>query len=153
MLTVAICDPLLSFLRNLISIILGLGVGGLAGFSIERYGHDIFSVYQDVPNITEPEAFAAFIETLPIGAFLFLLFAHSLGTLISAFSATLISGHSRPVPAIVVGVLMLSAGVINLISIPHPVWFQISEVILYLLSALFGYKLSLKATQWFTSLR
>ena len=132
---------------------LGLFLGVLVIFFIETSGHHLFSVYQNVPNITEPEAFAAFIETLPLGAFLFLLFAHSLGTLISAFSATLISGHSRPVPAIVVGVLMLSAGVINLISIPHPVWFQISEVILYLLSALFGYKLSLKATQWFTSLR
>jgi hypothetical protein len=76
-----------------------------------------------------------------------------LGTLISAFLATLISGHSRPVPAIVVGVLMLSAGVINLISIPHPVWFQISEVFLYLLSALLGYKLSLKVTKWVTSRR
>ena len=143
----------MNFLRNLFSVIIGLIVGVLVIFFIETSGHHLFSVYQNVPNITEPEAFAAFIETLPLGAFLFLLFAHSLGTLISAFSATLISGHSRPVPAIVVGVLMLSAGVINLISIPHPVWFQISEVILYLPAALLGYKLSLKATQWFTSLR
>jgi pimeloyl-ACP methyl ester carboxylesterase len=122
-------------------------------FFIETYGHSLFSEYQDVPNITEPEAFAAFIETLPLGAFLFLLFAHSIGTLISAFLATLFSGQSRPIPAIVVGVLMLSAGVINLISIPHPVWFQVSEVIIYLPAALLGYKLSLKATQRFTSRR
>ena len=143
----------MSFLRNLFSVIIGLIVGVLVIFFIETSGHHLFSVHQNVPNITEPEAFAAFIETLPLGAFLFLLFAHSLGTLISAFLATLISGHSRPVPAIVVGVLMLSAGVINLISIPHPVWFQISEVFLYLLSALLGYKLSLKVTKWVTSRR
>jgi len=130
-----------------------LFLGVLVIFFIETYGHHLFSVYQNVPNITEPEAFAAFIETLPLGAFLFLLFAHSLGTLISAFLATLISGHSRPLPAIVVGILMLSAGVINLISIPHPVWYQICEIIIYLPAALLGYKLSLKATQWFTSLR
>lgn len=143
----------MSFLRNLISIILGLGVGGLVGFSIERYGHDIFSVYQDVPNITEPEAFAAFIETLPIGAFLYLLFAHSLGTLISAFLATLFSGHTQPIPAIAVGVLMIAGAVRSSILIPHPVWYQVSEVIIYLSAALLGYKLSLKATQRFTSRR
>jgi len=130
-----------------------LFLGVLVGFSIERHGHEIFSVYQDVPNITEPEAFAAFIETLPIGAFLYLLFAHSLGTLISAFLATLFSGHTRPIPAIVIGVLMIAGAVRGSISIPHPVWYQICEIIIYLPAALLGYKLSLKATQWFTSLR
>ena len=48
-------------------------------------------------EFTDPEAFAAFIETLPIGAFLYLLFAHSLGTLISARCLVLTASIHSPV--------------------------------------------------------
>ena len=141
----------MSFLRNLVSIIIGLFCGVLATFFIASSGRDFFSEYQDVPNITEPEAFAAFIETLPLGAFLLLLFAHSCGSIIAAFIATILSGHARPTTAMAIGIIMLAGGVINLIRIPHPIWYQISEGIIYLPAAFLGYKLYLKVTQMFIS--
>ncbi|PCJ82266.1 MAG: hypothetical protein COA49_01860 [Bacteroidetes bacterium] len=143
----------MSFLRNIVSVIIGIAVGGLVVFLIERSGHEMFSVYSNVPDIGEKEAFSTFVGNLPIKAFLLLLLAHSLGTVIAAFIATLLSGLSRPIPAITIGVLMLSAGVINLISIPHPVWYQISEIILYFPAALLGYKLSIETRRKITSLK
>ena len=139
------------FLRNLISIITGLFCGALAIFFVASSGRNFFSEYQDVPNITEPEAFASFLETLPVGAFILLLFAHCTGTLLSAFVATTLSGQTRPTPAIAIGVLMLAGGVRNLILIPHPVWYQISEAIIYLPAVFLGYILSLKVSQMITS--
>ena len=139
------------FLRNLISIGIGLVCGGLATFFVASSGRDFFPEYQDVPNITEPLAFASFIETLPVGAFIVLLFAHSTGSLLAAFVATSLSGHTQPTPAIAVGVLMLAGGIRNLILIPHPVWYQISEAIIYLPAVFVGYILSVKVTQMITS--
>ena len=137
------------FLRNLISIVTGLVSGGLAVFFVASSGRGFFLEYQDVPNITEP--LALFIEALPVGAFIVLLFAHSTGSLLAAFVATSLSGHTRPTPAIAVGVLMLAGGIRNLILIPHPVWYQISEAIIYLPAVFVGYILSLKVTQMITS--
>lgn len=139
------------FLRNLISIGIGLVCGGLATFFVASSGRGFFPEYQDVPNITEPLAFASFIETLPVGAFIVLLFAHSTGSLLAAFVATSLSGHTQPTPAIAVGVLMLAGGIRNLILIPHPVWYQISEAIIYLPAVFVGYILSVKVTQMITS--
>ena len=139
------------FLRNLISIGIGLVCGGLATFFVASSGRGFFPEYQDVPNITEPLAFASFIETLPVGAFIVLLFAHSTGSLLAAFVATSLSGHTQTTPAIAVGVLMLAGGIRNLILIPHPVWYQISEAIIYLPAVFVGYILSVKVTQMITS--
>ena len=139
------------FFRNLISITIGLACGGLTAFLIASSGRGFFSEYQDVPNITEPLAFASFIETLPTGAFIVLLFSHSVGSLLAAFVATSLSGHTRPTPALVIGVLMLAGGIRNLILIPHPVWCQISEAIIYLPAVFLGYILSLNVRQMITA--
>jgi len=40
----------MTFLRNFASVIIGIVVGGLVVFIIERAGHDMFSVYNNVPD-------------------------------------------------------------------------------------------------------
>ena len=136
----------MKFFRDLISTVLGLIIGGLAGFGIERYGHHLFTAYKDVPNITEPQAFAAFIETLPTGAFLLLLLAHSTGTMISAYLASLFSGHTQRIPAIAVGSLMIAGSIRNSILIPHPVWYQLSDVLICIPAAFLGHQIYVKTT-------
>ena len=105
----------MKILRKIFSLILGIIVGGLVSFFIERLGHENLSIYQDVPDMNEGEAFAAFISNLPVSAFLILLFAHSIGTLIAGFIATLFAGETRPITATAVGAIMLSLAIINLI--------------------------------------
>ena len=93
----------------------------------------------------EVEAFSAFIANLPVGAFFILLFAHSIGTLIAGFIATLFAGETRPITAIAVGAMMLCFAMINLISITsHPVWFKVAEVMIYIPSAILGFRILLK---------
>ena len=135
----------MKILRKIFSLILGIIVGGLVSFFIERLGHENLSIYQDVPDMNEAEAFSAFIANLPISAFLILLFAHSIGTMIAGFVATLFAGETRPITATAVGAIMLSLAIINLISITsHPVWFKIAEVIIYIPSAILGFRILLK---------
>ena len=135
----------MKFLRKIISVILGIVIGGLVGFFIERLGHENLSIYQDVPDMNEVEAFAAFIANLPLSAWLILLFAHATGTMIAGFIATLFSGETRPTSATAVGTIMLCLAIINLISITsHPVWFQIAEVIIYIPAAILGFRILVK---------
>jgi len=114
-------------------------------FFIERLGHENLSIYKDVPDMIEVEAFATFIANLPLSAWLMLLFAHATGTMIAGFIATLFSGETRPTTAISIGTIMLCLAIINLISITsHPVWFQIAEVIIYIPAAILGFRILLK---------
>ena len=132
----------MKILRKIFSLILGIIVGGLVSFFIERLGHENLSIYQDVPDMNEAEAFSAFIANLPISAFLILLFAHSIGTMIAGFVATLFAGETRPITATAVGAIMLSLAIINLISITsHPVWFKVAEVSIYIPSAILGFRI------------
>ncbi|MGY8918169.1 MAG: hypothetical protein ACKVJ6_07840 [Flavobacteriales bacterium] len=138
-------DQLFKLLRKFSSVIIGIIIGGFVTFFIERLGHENISAYQDVPNMIEKDAFADFISNLPVIAFLILLLAHSVGTMVSGGFATLFSGESRPVAATAVGAIMLGLGILNFIAIPsHPVWYMICEAIVYLPSALIGHSLFLK---------
>lgn len=141
----------MKFFRDLISTLLGLMFGGLAGFGIERYGHHLFTAYKDVPNITEPQAFAAFSETLPTCTFLLLLLAHSTGTLTAAYLASVFSGHKKPMPAIAAGSLMIAESIRNSILIPHPVWYQLSDVLICIPAAFLGHQIYVKTKQRLTS--
>ena len=68
----------MKILRKIFSFILGITVGGLVSFFIERLGHENLTIYQDVPDMIEVEAFSAFIANLPVGAFFGT--PHQLGT-------------------------------------------------------------------------
>ena len=136
----------MKILRNVAGIIIGIFCGALVTFFIERLGHENLSIYRNVPDMTEEVAFATFIADLPRIALLILILAHSIGTLIAGFIASLLTDESRPKAATAVGVIMLSLGIINFIDIPsHPVWFQVAEVIIYIPSAILGFRLKLMA--------
>ena len=138
----------MKILRKIFSLIIGIIVGGLVSFFFERLGHENLSIYKDVPDMNEVEAFAAFISNLPISAFLILLFAHSIGTMIAGFIATLFAGETRPITATAVGAIMLCFAMINLISITsHPIWFKVAEVIIYIPSAILGFRILLKTKE------
>ena len=94
----------------------------------------------------EPEnqaALQAWFETLPTGAWLLAVLCHGLGCMFGAAVAVLISGRRSIVPAVIVGVFFTIGGVMNLSSVPHPGWFPLIDLPVYLLLALaagFGLK-------------
>ena len=55
--------------------------------------------------------------------------------------ATLVTGRRSMVPSLVIGALFTVAGVMNLLEIPHPWWFPIVDLPLYLVLAAVAGKL------------
>jgi hypothetical protein len=128
-------------IRLFAGVIMGLIVAGLSIFFIQSIGHEWFEVYRDVPD--GKEEFGKFVMDLPIKAILLLLVAHCIGTLLGTITASVISGYRRYIPAIAIGVLMLSGGIINVTSISHPTWFSILDIALYIPAAMAGHKIYL----------
>lgn len=133
----------MKYLRNIASVILGLAVGAIVIFFIESAGHDMFSAYNDVPDLSEEEAFAEFVANLPLKAFLLLLLAHFTGSLVGGFLSNLFANTRRFTPALATGVLFSCAGAINLINIPHPTWFAIADMLMYIPASYIGFKIYL----------
>jgi len=70
----------------------------------------------------DPEVFKAFVAGLPVGAFLMILVAWGLGTFAGAWVCARIAGRAKLTHGVVLGALLLVAGVTNMLMIPHPAW-------------------------------
>ena len=86
------------------------------------------------------EQLEAYMKTLPFTAFLPLLVALFLGAGVAGFVANWICKPTKYRPAMIAGLGLFVAGVMNLIAIPHPLWFSIVSSLLTLLGAWAGGK-------------
>ena len=79
--------------------------------------------------------------------FIFPFLAHALGTLVGAFIAAKMAATHKMKLALGIGILFLIAGIINVIMLPHPVWFAALDLVVsYLPMGWLGGKLALKGT-------
>ncbi|HEV8197381.1 MAG TPA: hypothetical protein VGP87_12115 [Gemmatimonadales bacterium] len=117
------------WLRGLAAVVMGLVVGFVVTFGIEWINNLMFPL---APG-TDPrnaDAMRAAIAALPAPALLVVLLGWFLAALSGAWVATRIArGDHRP--AWVLGVLLVTAAIGNLLAIPHPVWFWIAGLALY----------------------
>ena len=123
--------------KNIVAGFAGIIVAGLLVWLVEMLGHTVYPPPTDI-NFADADAMRAYIDTLPIGALLFVAAAWFIGTLGGTFLACKLGDAKPMIYAIVVGGLMLVATVANLIMIPHPLWFSILGVIGILVAAWLG---------------
>lgn len=80
---------------------------------------------------------------LPFAVVAVVAVAWSLGPLLGGLVSTLVAGSSSPVPAFIVGILLLAADVANLVAIPSPVWLWVVGVVAPLPFAWLGFAAAL----------
>jgi hypothetical protein len=127
------------------------GIAGLvAGAAVVWAAEGVSSALHPPPPGIDPttpegrEALAAHIRALPAGAFVLVLLAHAAGAFAGGLVATAVAGRTSIVPALVVGALLLAAGAVNVVVIPHPGWFIPVDLLLYLPFAWAGARLLLR---------
>ena len=81
------------------------------------------------------------IGDLPIGAFVAILVAYFLGAIGGGSVAGKIAGGNQQAVIVTCG-LLLMAGIMNLLNIPHPMWFNISVPVVYILGTVVAIRLS-----------
>lgn len=89
-------------------------------------------------NINDAGKLSEWIATLPMSAFLILLLAYFLGSAVGGWVANRLATKSHYRPALIVGFGLFVAGIMNLIAIPHPLWFSILSSISYFVGAWLG---------------
>lgn len=82
------------------------------------------------------EAMARYAATIPAQSFLVMVLAHLLGALAAGWVVGRFLGHGRVVW--IMGVLLTSVGIWNILALPHPAWFWV-DALVYLPGALIGF--------------
>lgn len=123
-------------LRRLLAVVAGVLAGIVAIAMAEFVGHLIFPPPEGM-DISDPASIAAAMEQISIGALVAVLVAWGIGSMVGGFVAARIDGKTGP-GALMVGAVLLLAAIINMLMIPHPVWFWVLGVALFLPLAKLG---------------
>ena len=126
--------------RNIIAVIIGIVAAGIATYFVQSVSDRLFPLPPDL-DITDFEAMKAHVATLPPLAFVIVLVAHFAGALFGGMvGAKVASSHQFKI-ALFIGAFMLAMGVLNLLTIPHPIWFMVADMFMYLPGAYLGYRI------------
>ncbi|MCA8996520.1 MAG: hypothetical protein KDA80_06040 [Planctomycetaceae bacterium] len=123
--------------KKIAAVLFGLVAGGGTVALVEG----ISSVLYPPPpgmNFHDPDAMKSFVATLPAGAFLLVLLAHACGAFVAGLVCSWFLRRRFVRGGVLLGSLFLMAGVANLLTIPHPVWFAVIDILVYLPCALAG---------------
>lgn len=130
-------------LRNILAVIAGLVAGIIVISIVEFLGHGVYPLPTDI-DPTDEAAMQEVMMKAPVGALLLVIVAYVFGSFAGGLVASWLSRSTPMRNAIIVGILLLVAGVVNVFMIPHPVWYLVLSLAVYLPFAYLGGKLGLK---------
>ncbi|HIG15887.1 MAG TPA: hypothetical protein EYQ31_00485 [Candidatus Handelsmanbacteria bacterium] len=119
-------------IRALLGVFGGLVLAMGMVYVLQGIGHQIYPP----PAGLDPknrEAFAAAVDAMPVMALGMVLIAYAVGTFAGAWFAARVGGRSFY--AFLVGGVMTLAGMGNMITVPHPLWFTVAGTLVFLPSA------------------
>lgn len=128
-------------LKRILIIILGIIAGTIVIYLVESIGHLVYPPPEGM-DVNDYESMKTIISRLPIGAFLFVLLAYALGSFAGGSLMALMSKTGKVANAIIVGSILMIFGIINLFMIPHPVWFTLVSIMIYIPCAYLGGQLA-----------
>ena len=126
--------------KQVISVVVGV-IAGMAAMMVVNYVSIIMYPVPDGLDMSNSEAMSNYIDQLPILAKLIVLISWMAGAFVGGLVAALIApeGKGRAL-AILVGALLMGGGIVNALSIPHPMWMLIIGLLLYIPLAHLGAK-------------
>jgi len=128
-------------LRNVLAVVAGIVAGGVVVFGVETMAHSVYPPPEGF-DPTTPAGMAAIMGKAPVGALLLVLLAYAAGACVGGFVAAKLASSGSQSKAMIVGIVLLLAGISNLLAIPHPVWMAIGTLIVFLPAAWLGGRLA-----------
>lgn len=131
-------------LRSIFAVLGGVVISTFLILAVEAVGMMIFPPPAGT-DMSNPEAVKAVMANAPAGVLLFVLLGWLVGTLAGSWAAARIARRAPIVHGMIVGVLGLAAAVANMLRIPHPVWFWVLGVAVFLPAAWLGARVAAAA--------
>lgn len=115
-------------IRKILAVIAGAALAVALITAIDRIGHWWYPAPGDL-DFGNEEIVASYIASLPAGAFLIVLAGWGLGALCGGILAALIAREKPVLLATIIGALVALGTVMTLLSLPHPLWFSITAIV------------------------
>lgn len=116
-----------STLKVVLATIAGVLLGSLVIYAIETLSHQFIAIPENI-DFKDPEQLAAYMDRLPLGAKLSVVFAWGAGMFAGATAAVFMTGR-KGWPATAVVLVLLAATAANFAMIPHPVWMIVAALL------------------------
>ena len=131
----------MNIIRNIIALVLGLFLGGMVNMAIINYGGAFIAPPEGV-NPNDIESIKENIHLYTPMHFVVPFLAHAIGTFVGALITSLIAVSFRMYLAIGVGCFFLIGGIMMVMMLPSPLWFNVLDLGLgYLPMGWLGWKL------------
>jgi hypothetical protein len=132
--------------RTFLSILAGV----IVSLMLVMLGDGVSATVAPLPPGTDPhdaEAMRTVMHQIPMSAFLVLLASVGVAGVAGAWVAARLSRTAARRNGMIVGALLLCAMIWNLFTLPHPVWFAITAVLIVLPAAWLGGRLAVRPSQ------
>lgn len=114
--------------RKIFAVVLGVITAVVLIIAIEALGHFLFPLPAGM-DVTDTDAMKAYVMTLPVTALLIVMAAWIVATLVGGVLACFVARETPLIYSAIIGGLVLLGTIINLMSLPHPLWFSITSVL------------------------
>ena len=127
--------------KSIIAVVLAVLLAGVVIAAVQLVNTQIFPLPPGVA-FNDREAMSRAVSSMPTGGFVLLLLSYTLGALAGGWLAARMAPRRPLLHAMIVGVLLLAAGVMNFVSIPHPLWVTVLGLLIFLPMAWLGASLA-----------
>ena len=114
--------------KNILAVVAGLIVGGMVNMGIIMISGSIIPPPAGV-DVTDVESLKSSMHLFEPRHFIFPFLAHAAGSLVGAFVASFIAASHKMKLALGVGAFFMLGGIINVASLPAPLWFEALDLV------------------------
>ncbi len=126
--------------RNILSVVVGLATAIITFLIAETINGNLHPAPTTL-DYKNTIAVRAFYENQPISLWLLVLAGWIIGSLLCGFLIKLISKSDNKKLPIIAGCILTLSAVANFFSLPHPTWFIVVGLLVFIPSTLLGHKL------------
>ena len=126
-------------IRKILSVIAGLAVAILIFLVAETINSSLHPIPSTL-DVKDEVAVKAFYENQPLSLWILVLTGWFTGSFLCGLIIQLISRDPRKILPVIAGSILTVSAIINFFSIPHPVWFIVVGLLLFIPAVLLGHQ-------------
>ncbi|WP_350293991.1 hypothetical protein [uncultured Croceitalea sp.] len=126
-------------IRNILAVLAGVVAAVIIFIIAESINGSLHPIPTDL-DFSNTEAVKSFYENQPILFWLVVLFGWAIGSFVCGFLIKLISKTDKILLPIIAGIPLTLSAVANFFALPHPTWFIIVALLLFIPFVLLGHQ-------------
>ncbi len=127
--------------RRILAVFAGLITAMATFLIIEQIGSVVYPPPTGL-NFEDKAAMKLFMESRPLGAYIIVIAGWLLGSLEAGFICHRISKHEGTLLPAILGGLLTASAVVNFYLLPHPAWFVVVGIVMFVPAVFMGWTLS-----------